>query len=66
MKSDTKDKKEVTTIPNLPGLSEGIRTENDEAKQIIMLGINVCIKWFATCLFIWYLNELLVIFAEEK
>ena len=42
LKSDTKDKKEVITIPILPGTrSEGMKTEAAEVKQIIILGINV-------------------------
>ena len=43
------ESKEVTQRPILPGtISGGIKTETAEEKLSIMLGMNVCKKWFSS------------------
>ena len=45
------ESKEVTQRPILPGtISGGTKTEAAEEKLSIMLGMNVCKKWFSSVL----------------
>ena len=61
------ESKEVTQRLILPGtISGGIKTETAEEKLSIMLGMNVCKKWFSSGLLNIKSIKNMVQFTEKK